>query len=108
MMQSASDKKDQSDSNQVAIGIVAWNEERGIGATLRSLFEQSLFEELGRRGWKCEIICLANGCTDRTAIVASEIFDTQMRDHPHRDAFRAGVVELTERGKINAWNQFVH
>jgi hypothetical protein len=107
-MQSAAIKQEQAESIQVAIGIVARNEEAGIGATLQSLFEQSVFKELNRCGWKCEILCLVNGCTDRTAEVAAEIFDTQMRQHPDRAAFRARVVVLPERGKINAWNQFVH
>jgi glycosyltransferase involved in cell wall biosynthesis len=96
------------DSPQIAIGIIARNEESGIGPTLRSLFEQSLFEELARRGWKCEILCLANDCTDRTVPVVSEIFNRQMREHPHRYAFHARVLELSERGKLNAWNHFVH
>jgi glycosyltransferase involved in cell wall biosynthesis len=107
-MQSATAQHERNESGQIAIGIVARNEESGIGATLRSLFEQSVFGELNRRGWKCEILCLANGCTDRTAEVASEIFETQMRQHPDRSAFCARVVELREHGKINAWNQFVH
>jgi hypothetical protein len=101
-------KKEQVEPVQVAIGIVARNEESGIAATLGSLFEQSIFEELNRRAWKCEILCLANGCTDRTAEVAAQQFETQMRQHPHRAAFRTRVFKLAERGKINAWNQFVH
>jgi hypothetical protein len=75
---------------------------------LNSLFEQSLFGELKRRGWKCEIHCLANGCTDRTVAVAREVFDWQARQHTEREAIRARVFELREPGKINAWNQFVH
>ncbi len=107
-MQNAAFMQNRINSPQIAIGIIARNEEAGIGATLQSLFEQSLFEELAWRGWKCEIVCLANDCTDRTAAVAGEIFDRQMREHPHRRAICARVVELSERGKINAWNQFVH
>jgi hypothetical protein len=93
---------------QVAIGIVARNEEAGIGAMLDSLFAQGIFRELNHRGWKCEIVCLANGCTDRTVEVVGEIFEAQMRGHPERAAFRARVAELSECGKLNAWNQFVH
>jgi hypothetical protein len=107
-MQNTIDKTKQSESVQVSIGIVARNEEAGIGAMLRSLFEQSIFEELGRRGWKCEILCLANGCTDRTAVVAAEVFDVQMSQNSNHAAFRARVFELAKHGKINAWNQFVH
>jgi hypothetical protein len=107
-MQSTTIKSERGESVQVSIGIVARNEEAGIGAMLRSLFEQSVFEELDRRGWKCEILCVANGCTDQTAAVAAAIFDMQMSQNSYHAAFRARVVELTERGKINAWNQFVH
>jgi glycosyltransferase involved in cell wall biosynthesis len=107
-MQNATIKEERTESVQVVLGIVARNEESGLGATLQSLFEQSIFAELKHCDWKCEIICLANGCTDRTVAVAGEIFEEQMRRHPDRSAFRARVVELRERGKINAWNQFVH
>ena len=93
---------------RVAIGIVARNEEARLGATVQSLFEQSLFSELARRGWRCEIFLMANGCTDRTAEVARVIFDTQQKYHPEHNEFDARVVELAERGKINAWNEFVH
>jgi hypothetical protein len=107
-MQNATDQHERDESVHVSIGIVARNEEAGIGAMLRSLFQQSLFGELNRRGWKCEIICLANGCTDRTAEVAAEIFNSQMLNHPDRAAIRARAVDLPEPGKLNAWNQFVH
>ncbi|HEY3861993.1 MAG TPA: glycosyltransferase [Verrucomicrobiae bacterium] len=105
MMQSAPAKQE---SIQVSIGIVAWNEEAGLGPMLRFLFEQSIFQELNGCGWKCEVICLANGCTDRTAEMAKEIFAAHQREHPERAAFRLRVAELTERGKLNAWNQFTH
>jgi hypothetical protein len=107
-MQSAVVNQERIGSTEVAIGIVARNEESGIGATLRSLFAQTVFSEFNRRGKKCEIFCLANGCTDRTVEVAEVVFDAQKRRHPDRYAINARVVELPERGKINAWNQFVH
>jgi glycosyltransferase involved in cell wall biosynthesis len=92
----------------IAIGIIAWNEEAAISAMLESLFAQTLFEELAAQSKRCEIICVANGCTDRTAAVATGIFDKQSREHPCRHAFTARVVEVQKRGKINAWNLFVH
>ena len=92
----------------IAIGIIARNEEAGIGPMLGSVFAQSIFHELKRRGQCCEILCLANACTDRTAGVAANTFRAQKREHPDQSAFRAHLVELPERGKINAWNQFVH
>ncbi len=93
---------------QISIGIVARNEETRLGATVQSLFEQSIFGELTRRGWRCEILLMANGCTDRTAEMAQIIFDTQQKYHPEHNEFVARVIELPEGGKINAWNQFVH
>jgi glycosyltransferase involved in cell wall biosynthesis len=91
-----------------SIGIFARNEERAIGAALESLFEQSLFSELRERGAVSEILCLVNGCTDRTPVIAEEIFQAQQREHPAAAGFCPRVVSLAQRGKVNAWNQFVH
>jgi len=107
-MQCAKDISMPPNTARISIGIVARNEEAGIGETLKSLFAQSIFAELERRGWACEIICLANGCTDRTAEVVAKIFEANKGWHAYGDAFSARVVELRESGKINAWNQFVH
>jgi glycosyltransferase involved in cell wall biosynthesis len=92
----------------VSLAIFAWNEERTIEPMLDTLFRQTLFEELNRRGLCCEIICMVNGCTDRTPEVAAEFLARQIQTHPCRDAFSCRVVNLKERGKLNAWNQFVH
>lgn len=92
----------------VSIGIIAWNEEQCIGGMLDSLFQQSLFAELGRRGGRCEIVCVTNGCTDRTPEKVAEIFAGQSRQHPHAKDFSARVIHVAQRGKINAWNRFVH
>jgi hypothetical protein len=67
-----------------------------------------LFAELAGHARRCEIICIANGCTDRTAAVARELFERQQREHPCKHVFTARVVEVQKRGKINAWNLFVH
>lgn len=95
-------------SAYVSLGIIAWNEAESLPATLDALFGQSLFAELAARKQVCEILCVANGCTDRTAAVAAEIFARHAREHPARAGFRCRVEELTKRGKVNAWNQFVH
>src|SRR2546423_4848023 len=92
----------------ISIGILAWNEEEAIGLTLASLFRQSLFAELKRRQLHCEIICVANGCTDRTAAVAQETFQEQTRSHPFKETFSCRSLNIVERGKTNAWNLFVH
>ena len=92
----------------VSIGILAWNEEKAIGRTLHSLLEQTLFAELEKRGAGCEIICVINGCTDRTPEIAAQIFLDQSARHPNRGYFSGRVEKLSEQGKQNAWNQFVH
>src|SRR5579862_4177135 len=92
----------------ICVAIFAWNEEAAIRATLQSLLQQSLFEELDRRDLRCEVICVANGCTDRTAVVADEVFREVQPQHPHRTVWAARSTNLVERGKVNAWNQFVH
>lgn len=92
----------------ISIGIIAWNEERALVRLLESLFKQSLFRELERRGLCCEIICVANGCTDRTVMVADEIFAHQSASHPHASSFACRAEDLSERGKIPSWNTFVH
>jgi hypothetical protein len=92
----------------ISIAIFAWNEERAIGTTLASLLGQTLFEQLGRRNLRCEVICVANGCTDRTAVVANEVLAKLHETHPHPTAWTGHAIDLKERGKVNAWNQFVH
>ena len=92
----------------VSIGILAWNEEKAIGKTLHSLLEQTLFAELERQGARCEIVCVINGCTDRTPEIAAQIFSDQSVKHPNRGCFSGRIENLSEQGKQNAWNQFVH
>jgi glycosyltransferase involved in cell wall biosynthesis len=97
-----------SNSPVVSIGIFAWNEEGSLQSTLRSLFEQSLFTELHQRGRACEVVCVANGCTDRTPEIAARLFQDLASQHPHRECLALRVVNIVERGKVNAWNQYVH
>jgi hypothetical protein len=92
----------------LSLGIFAWNEERAIGATLDWLFQQSLFRELSQRQDSCEILCVTNGCTDATPETVTLIFQEQASWHPYAHCFQARVVPIQARGKINAWNQFVH
>lgn len=92
----------------VSIGLLARNEEFHLPAMLESLFRQTLFAELDRRGHRAEIWCVANGCTDNTAAIAEKYFHEQMKSHPHREAFIANAVSVPTPGKINAWNLFVH
>jgi glycosyltransferase involved in cell wall biosynthesis len=92
----------------LSIGIMAWNEEKSILTTLRSLFEQSAFEKFAARHQRCEILVLANGCTDRTVPVATAFFDSIQREHPSREGFVTRVIDIPEPGRNNAWNRFVH
>jgi hypothetical protein len=103
-----SNKKQTTRPVQASLAIFAWNEERGIAAMLDSFFNQTLFGELNKRGTVCEVICVPNGCTDSTASVAERVFEEQNRTHPHAASFSLRVANLIERGKLNAWNQFVH
>jgi glycosyltransferase involved in cell wall biosynthesis len=92
----------------VSIGIIAWNEEQALRPLFKSVFTQTFFAGLRRRQLKCEIVLMANGCSDRTPELAEQIFAEAARTNPYAEAFVARVVNLQERGKINAWNVFVH
>lgn len=93
---------------RLSIGIRAWNEESVIRRTLESVFQQSLFEELARRGERCEVLCIPNGCTDGTAEVAAEVFAEQERSHPFANAFLCRVADIKEAGRNHTWNAYVH
>jgi len=93
---------------RLSIGIRAWNEEAVIRKTLESVFQQSLFEELSRRGERCEVLCIPNGCTDRTADIAAEVFAEQERSHPFANAFTCRVDDMKEAGRNHTWNAYVH
>ena len=84
----------------VSIGVIAWNEEEAIASTLRSALAQSLFADLSARKLRCELFCVANGCTDQTAAIALELFKEQAVKHPYAEAVLFHVVELKERGKV--------
>jgi glycosyltransferase involved in cell wall biosynthesis len=92
----------------LSIGIIAGNEEDSIRETLESLFRQSVFERLCIRHQVCEVIVVAQGCTDRTIAVARGLFDKLEREHDWSDGFNARVIEVPEPGRANAWNRFVH
>ena len=87
---------------------MAWNEEDSIRTTLESLFRQSVFQKLCLRHEQCEVVVVANGCTDNTVAVTREFLDRMAREHEWTDGFTARVVDVPEPGKCNAWNRFVH
>src|SRR5438309_11192077 len=92
---------------RVSLGIFAWNEESALPRTLDSLFEQTLFAELRRANSFCELMVVANGCTDGTAKAAEKDFAQRQQSHPEASGFVTRVADLQQRGKVNAWNQFV-
>jgi hypothetical protein len=92
----------------ISIGIIAWNEAETIGTVLGSVLGQTLFEQAGREGQTVEILVVANGCSDATGERAAETLAKLHRSHPGAASIRWEVRNLEERGKLNAWNRFVH
>ncbi|MDX6765626.1 MAG: glycosyltransferase [Candidatus Methylacidiphilales bacterium] len=86
----------------VSIGILAWNEEASIGATLDSLFGQSLFDEIGRQ---VQVVCVPNACTDDTVGAISRAYERAALRLP---SVRMEIQSLERPGKANAWNEYVH
>ncbi|MBR0725040.1 glycosyltransferase family 2 protein [Bradyrhizobium manausense] len=92
---------------EIAIGLLAHNEERRIAKTLGSLFHQSIFgtecrQRLGVTG--IEVICVPNGCTDQTAAQIGRFADELGQD----GETSLKCCEIAEPGKSRAWNAFVH
>src|SRR5476649_2946467 len=92
----------------LSIGILAWNEQDSIRPMLESLLRQSVFGHLWARGEGCEIVCLANGCTDGTVAAAQEVFEKARLEGRLGPGTTARVVDIPEPGRNNAWNRFVH
>lgn len=93
----------------VSIGILAWNEEREIERTLRSLFQQTVLQAVSPDAPGCawEVVVVPNGCTDDTAAVSSRVLAELAAEVNRRDiSWR--VCQVEESGKSNAWNRFVH
>lgn len=90
---------------RLSLGIFAHNEEQNIGATIESLFRQTLLKETPPNDLdvsSIEIFCLANGCSDGTVNVAS----SYPPKSPSRISFR--VVDIPQSGKSRTWNLYVH
>ncbi len=91
----------------ISIGILAWNEAEVMATTLRSLLEQSLVRELAQSDHRLELVVVPNGCSDLTEQVATETLTAGAAALPAAH-FTWRVQSLTEAGKANAWNQYVH
>lgn len=92
---------------RLAIGILAYNEEDSIAKTIRSVFAQRFFDALPADVAGVQVICVANGCTDRTPLEARLAFD-RAAGAGLDPRVRTGVVELSIGSKTHAWNEFVH
>lgn len=93
---------------KVSIAVRAWNEEAVIRRTLENIFEQNMFEELAKRGERAEVVCVPNGCTDDTALIALEVFIEQKKKHPFAKSFSCRVESIAQAGRNNTWNAYVH
>jgi glycosyltransferase involved in cell wall biosynthesis len=91
---------------KISIGILAYNEAASIEPTLQSLFQQSLLDD-GNSQNSIEIVVVPNGCSDNTADVSHTILTRLTQNCPHPN-LRFSVCEVTQAGKSNAWNQYVH
>jgi glycosyltransferase involved in cell wall biosynthesis len=87
---------------------MAWNEENSIQTTLESLFRQSVFEKLCVRNEQCEVVVVANACTDRTVAVVRSFFERIEREFEWAGGFSGRVIDIPEPGKANAWNRYIH
>jgi cellulose synthase/poly-beta-1,6-N-acetylglucosamine synthase-like glycosyltransferase len=79
--------------SQIAVGVMAYNEEGNIALLLESLLNQSIDDQITR------IIVVASGCTDRTCEIVAE--------YCRRDSRVELVAEPERAGKIAAINQFM-
>lgn len=89
----------------LSIGILAHNESGIIGRTIASLANQSILipshaASVGIRD--IEVVVVPNGCTDDTDTVSAEAL-AKLPGH-----VATSVHSLSEAGKSNAWNTFVH
>lgn len=91
---------------KISIGILAYNEANCISTTLRSLFEQSIFQEVNTTT-AIEVVVVPNGCSDETAAIASATLQELVKSATN-PLVSSRVCEVKEAGKPNAWNHYVH
>ncbi|MFZ5617534.1 MAG: glycosyltransferase [Pseudomonadota bacterium] len=85
----------------LAIGILAHNEESYIAATIASLLAQTVIADPAIAK---QIVVVANGCNDHTAQAAEEA----LKRIPPGANCAGAVRDIAMAGKANAWNVFVH
>lgn len=86
----------------VSIGILAHNEGNGIGALIDDISRQTIFKN-PEIFFSLHIV--ANGCSDDTVEVSSRALQTKALQLPN---VRCSVHNLSQPGKANAWNEFIH
>lgn len=91
--------------------MLAYNEEKDISRTIRSLFEQSVFKLYDHGeliGVKWEVTVVPNGCTDLTAEIARNVLREICNNLHGKVNIKWDVIEIGLAGKSNAWNEFIH
>ena len=102
-------------SISLGIGILAYNEAENLKLTLDSLFSQSIFSDIeidqSNRIDQIEVCVVANGCSDDTAQIASEYFESRSKSHSKsggQPELVTVVEDIATAGKSNAWNVYIH
>jgi glycosyltransferase involved in cell wall biosynthesis len=92
---------------RVSIGMLAYNEEGRIGRALRAVLDQTLLRSPRSDIESIEIVCVPNGCKDRTASEArAELERACGSGGAGRVTWKVSEIERAD--KCNAWNHFVH
>jgi glycosyltransferase involved in cell wall biosynthesis len=86
----------------ILIGMLIHNEEAIIAQTLHTVFKQNIFTN---SKYSVKVIVVANACSDKSA----EICNYELSQFGHENNnFSYQVIEKTEPGKIQAWNDLIH
>jgi glycosyltransferase involved in cell wall biosynthesis len=91
---------------KLSIGILAHNEADYIAKLLNSLEQQSLFTN-ANQSQTIEVIIVPNGCTDNTVKIAQDTLK-ELELKINNISWKWKICEVSEAGKSNAWNLFVH
>jgi hypothetical protein len=105
---------------KISLCILAYNEAVRLEKSLSGLFTQSLFQDCPRvqaSPLHLDLLVIANGCVDETAAIAGLSLtkhlgapgnSPRVASCPSQISVNWQIIELSEKGKSNAWNQAVH
>lgn len=93
---------------KLSLAILAFNEAENIGGMIESLCQQTIFRNAVPEITEIELFCIPNGCTDDTAAVARAALDANLPPAPPGTSLNSTVHVISQAGKCNAWNVFVH